>query len=91
MYPNDQNDTGFVPGSIVSLSDDGILTRKAGSTVYKNEHIFEGKNMLNLQTVLLDNGVIACVYHTGLLVVKLGKDDVIQTEKRVRLVSALHF
>ena len=91
MYPYDLNDTGFVPGSIVSLSDDGILTRKAGSTVYKNEHVFEGKNMLNLQTVLLDNGVIACVYHTGLLVVKLGKDDVIQTEKRVRLVSALHF
>ena len=84
------NDTGFVPGSIVSLSDDGVLTRKAGSTVYKNEHIFEGKNMLNLQTVLLDNGVIACVYHTGLLLVKLGDDDAIQTEKRVLLVSAFH-
>lgn len=84
------NDPGFVPGSIVSLSDDGVLTRKAGSTVYKNEHIFEGKNMLNLQTVLLDNGVIACVYHTGLLLVKLSDDDTIQNEKRVLLVSAFH-
>ena len=46
--------------------------------------------MLNLQTVLLDNGVIACVYHTGLLLVKLSDDDTIQNEKRVLLVSAFH-
>ena len=84
------NDTGFVPGSIVSLADNGILTRKAGSTVYKNEHIFEGKNMLNLQSVLLDNGIIAGVYHAGLLVVKLSEDDSIQVEKRVLSLSAFH-
>lgn len=46
--------------------------------------------MLNLQTVYLDNGVIVCVYHTGLLLVKLNDKDSVQMEKRVVAVVAVH-
>ena len=86
-FPYDKNDTNLVPGSIVTLSDDGILTRKAGSTVYKTEHIFKGKNMLNLQTVYLENGV---VFHTGLLLVKLNEQDSVQMERRVVTSTTVH-
>ena len=89
-FPYDKNDTNLVPGSIVTLSDDGILTRKAGSTVYKNEHIFKGKNMLNLQTVYLENGVVVCVFHTGLLLVKLNEQDSVQMERRVVTSTTAH-
>lgn len=82
MNPSDQY---IFPGSVVSIQLDGLLSSNAGTTVYKNDYIFENHAMLNLQSVSIKEDVLVCVYHGGLMVVKLNQNHGVLFEKRVPL------
>ena len=86
-YPYNVNDSDFIEGKVVAIDGNGTLTRKTGTTIYKNEYIFQNHVMLNLQTVSIGNNIIVCVYHGGMLVVKLGNNDAVLVEKKVLFIE----
>ena len=52
-YPYNVNDSDFIEGRVVAIDGNGTLTRKTGTTIYKNEYIFQNHVMLNLQLVII--------------------------------------
>lgn len=73
----------FLNGDVVAMGDDGLITKKTGTTIYKNEHVYKNKVMLNLQTVVLDNVTVACIYHGGLVLTRLSSSNVVYVENQV--------
>ena len=63
----------FTPGTVVSLNSEGKLIKQSGTTVYKNQYVFE-TTMLNAQAISLADDILVIVYHGKLTAMKLGDD-----------------
>lgn len=62
-----------------------MITKKTGTTIYKNEHKFKNKVMLNLHAVALDESTFVSVYQGGLVFVRLNSKDKVAVEFQVKL------
>ena len=74
----------FTPGTVVSLNSEGKLIKQSGTTVYKNQYVFE-TTMLNAQAISLADDILVIVYHGKLTAMKLGDKDQVMIEKEVEL------
>ena len=79
-----KDDENLIVGDVVTIGDDGMITKKTGTTIYKNEHKFKNKVMLNLHAVALDDVTFASVYQGGMVLVRLDANDKVAGEFQVR-------
>ena len=84
VFPINDQEGGFVPGTVVSLDEDGKLIRKSGTTIYKNQYVFP-HSMFNAQAISLAPDIFVVVYNGKLTAIKLSADNRIIAEKEVRL------
>ena len=84
QFPVSKEQGDFVPGTVVSLNSDGVLIKQSGTTVYKNQHIFN-RMMLDSQAISLANDIFVVVYHGHVVVIKLGAHDQVIEEKLFEL------
>ena len=78
------DDENIIVGDVVTIGDNGMITKKTGTTIYKNEHTFSNKVMLNLHAVALDEVTFVSVYQGGLVFVRLDSNDKVAVEFQVR-------
>lgn len=78
-------DEEILAGDVVATDDNGMITKKTGTTIYKNEHKFRNKVMLNLHAVALDESTFVSVYQGGLVFVRLNSKDKVAVEFQVKL------
>lgn len=79
-----KDDENLIVGDVVTIGDDGMITKRTGTTIYKNEHKFKNKVMLNLHAVALDDITFASVYQGGMVLVRLDANDKVAVEYQVR-------
>lgn len=79
-----KDDENLIVGDVVTIGDDGMITKRTGTTIYKNEHKFKNKVMLNLHAVALDDITFASVYQGGMVLVRLDANDKVTVEYQVR-------
>lgn len=79
-----KDDENLIVGDVVTFGDDGMITKRTGTTIYKNEHKFKNKVMLNLHAVALDDITFASVYQGGMVLVRLDANDKVAVEYQVR-------
>lgn len=84
VFPINDQEGGFVPGTIVSLDENGKLIRKSGTTIYKNQYVFP-HSMFNAQAISLAPDIFVVVYNGKLTAIKISADNRIIAEKEVRL------
>ena len=79
-----KDDENLIVGDVVAIGDDGMITKKTGTTKKKNEHKFKNKVMLNLHAVALDDITFVSVYQGGMVLVRLDSKDKVAVEFQVR-------
>jgi hypothetical protein len=84
QFPVSKDQGDFVSGTVVSLNSDGVLSKQSGTTVYKNQHIFE-RMMVDSQAISLASDIFVVVYHGHVAAIKLGAHDQVIEEKLFEL------